>query len=101
MTVAWGQAALDDRARFLDEALERAIEVPDPQIYAAAERQDDQLELEGNALDGVATYAEGPAAGTRLYPCKSGKYVIIYPRSGNHVEILWIAPSRSNWKPTP
>jgi plasmid stabilization system protein ParE len=96
MTVAWSQTALDDRARFLAQAEEQ-----DPQIYAAAERQDDQLELEGNALDGVATYAEGPTAGTRLYPCKSGKYVIIYTRSGNHVEILWIAPSRSNWKPTP
>lgn len=101
MTVAWGQTALDDRARFLDEALERAIDKEDPQIYSAAVDRDAQIEAEGDALDGAATYAEGPVPGTRLYPCKSRKYLIIYTRNGNQVEILWIAPSRSNWKPTP
>jgi hypothetical protein len=55
--------------------------------------------MEGNNLDGIATYAEGPIPGTRLYPCKNGKYVLIYTRTGSRVEILWIAPTRANWKP--
>ncbi len=99
MTVAWGRRALDDRTRFLADAHTRAIAKSDPQIFAAAIAQDDQLEAEGNALNGVATYKPGPEPGTRLYVCKSRKYVLIYTRDGKDVVILWIAPSRSNWKP--
>lgn len=99
MTVTWNQTALDDRAGFLDEALERAIDVPDPQIYDAAVDQDDRIEREGNALDGAATYAEGPIPGTRIYTCKGGKYLLIYKRDADAVEVLWVAPARSNWKP--
>jgi hypothetical protein len=99
MTVTWKQTALDDRTRFLDNALEHAIAIANPQIYVAAARHDDQMEMEGNNLDGVATYAEGPISETRLYPCKNGKYVLVYTRTGDRVEILWVAPTRSNWKP--
>lgn len=73
--------------------------VPDPQLYEAAERRDERLEKEGNALDGVATYVEGPVPETLLYPSSGGNYVIIYTRNGSQVEILRIAPSRSDWKP--
>ncbi|MGY1425668.1 plasmid stabilization protein [Lysobacter sp. A289] len=98
MTVKWKETALDDRSGFLDDAMARAIKQSDPHIHVAAIQDDDRLEAEGNVLDGVATYQQGPLPGTRLYICRSGKYAVIYNRRGNHVEILWIAPTRSNWK---
>jgi hypothetical protein len=100
MTVTWKQSAIDDRAGFLDDALKRAIAAPDPLIYDAATDQDERIEREGNGLDGDATYAEGPIPGTRIYTCKGGKYMLIYTRDASNVDILWVAPARSNWKPT-
>jgi len=89
MTVAWNPDAIDDRERIHAELVLR-----NP---AAADRQDAAIEAAGEALDGVATYAEGPLPGTRIYTCSGGKYLLIYTRDGDHVEILWVAPSRSNW----
>lgn len=90
MTVVWNPEALDDRQRIHTELVFK-----NP---AAADRQDVAIEAEGEALDGVATYAEGPVPGTRIYTCRGGKYLIIYTRERDDVEILWIAPSRSNWQ---
>ena len=98
MTVKWKETALDDRNGFLDDAMARAIKQSDPHIHVTAIEDDDRLEAEGNVLDGVVTYQQGPLPGTRLYICRSGKYAVIYSRVDNHVEILSIAPTRSNWK---
>ncbi|PPU26838.1 plasmid stabilization protein [Xanthomonas arboricola] len=100
MSVAWKQSALDARAALLASALARAIEISDPQIYFAACEQDDQIEAEGDALDGAATYHSGPLPGTRLYTCQDGRYLLIYTRDGDDVLILALVPARSDWKPT-
>ncbi|NJB78946.1 plasmid stabilization protein [Xanthomonas arboricola] len=100
MSVAWKQSALDARTALLALALARAIEISDPQIYFAACEQDDQIEAEGNALDGAATYHSGPLPGTRLYTCQDGRYLLIYTRDGDDVLILALVPARSDWKPT-
>lgn len=89
MTVVWNPDALDDRARIHAE-----LDLKNP---AAADRQDIAIEAQGEALDGVATYAEGPLPGTRIYTCRGGKHLLVYTRAGDDVEILWVAPSRSNW----
>lgn len=89
MTVVWNPDALDDRDRIHAE-----LDLKNP---GAANRQDAAIEAEGEALDGVATYAEGPLPGTRIYTCRGGKHLLIYTREGDDVEILWVAPSRSNW----
>lgn len=99
MTVIWGDDALEARDDFLAKALQRAVASSDAQIYLAALKRDEQIELEGDALDGPATYRVGPVPGTLLYPCRGGLYVMIYTRTGSTVEILWVAPSTSNWKP--
>ena len=102
MSVAWRITALEDRAGILAEALERAIEHRDPQVYAAAMTQDARIQAEGDALDGVATYQEGPQPGTRLYPCRGVRHVLVYTRDGGHVEMLAVLVARSNWRaPTP
>jgi len=36
MTVAWGRQAIEDRARQLVSAFERAVTLPDPHLFAAA-----------------------------------------------------------------
>ena len=100
MTVAWKQTALDDRAGLLARALDRAIDASDPQVYAAALDRDDRIEAEGDALDGVATYLQGPLPDSRLYPTGDGLFVILYRRDGDTVEIERVFHSRSNWKPT-
>ena len=101
MTVTWKQTALDDRTGFLDKALDRAIDAPDPQIYVAAVGRDDRIEAEGDALDGAATYRQGPLPDSHLYTTSDGLFVILYRRVGNAVEIERVRPSRSNWKQTP
>lgn len=98
MTVVWKESALDDRERLLEAALEHAIEAEEPAIYRAALTQDDRIQREGDALDGVATYKEGPVEGTRLYTCAQGRIVLLYVRAGHEVQILWVAPTASNWK---
>ena len=97
MSVTWRESAREDRAGLLIDALDRAIAAPDPQIYVAAKAQDARIEVEGNKLDGAATYAEGPLPDTRIYTCRGGKHLLIYTREDDDVEILWVAPSRSNW----
>jgi hypothetical protein len=101
VTVEWKQTALNDRTWFLVNALERAIASADPQIHAAAAEQDDRIEAEGNALDGVATYKQGPLADSHLYTTHDGHFVILYRRIGGRVEIERVRHSRSNWKPNP
>jgi hypothetical protein len=101
MTVHWNQTALDDRTWFLENALERAIALPDPQIYAAALEQDEQIEAEGNTLDGVATYQQGPLPDSHLYTTHDGRFVILYRHVGKAVEIERVQPSRSDWKRPP
>lgn len=82
---------------YVDKAWDQAVEKEDPQIFSAAEKRDVQIETEGNKLDDAATYAEGPLPGTRIYTCRGGKHLLIYTREDDDVEILWVAPSRSNW----
>lgn len=82
---------------YVDKAWDQAVEKEDPQIFSAAEKRDVQIETESNKLDGAATYAEGPLPGTRIYTCRGGKHLLIYTREDDDVEILWVAPSRSNW----
>lgn len=97
MSVAWSTQALADRRNYLEAAFDHALEKQDPQIYSAAATRDERIEVEGNKLDGAATYAEGPLPGTRIYSCRVGKHLLIYTRESDDVEILWVAPSRSNW----
>lgn len=99
MTVAWKQIALDDRNGFLLDAKTRAIAKPDPQIYAAAMERDNRIEVEGDALDGVATYKQGPLPDSHLYTTKDGRHVILYWRDAAQVEIERVLPSSSNWNP--
>ena len=98
MTVRWKQAALDAREQLLGMALQRAIDAEDPAIYKAACVADEQIQLQGDALDGVAIYKPGPISGTRLYICQGGKYLLIYSREGDEVQILHVAPAQSNWE---
>lgn len=100
MSVAWTRAATEDRQRFLDAAFERAMESEDPSIYRAALEADTNMTQEAQALDGVATWREGPLDGTRLYVCRRAPYLLIYTRSGDDVQIIWVAPTASNWKPS-
>lgn len=99
MSVTWTQAATEDRRRFLDAAFERAMEKEDPSIYRAALEADTNMKQEALALDGVATWREGPLEGTRLYVCRGAPYLLIYTRNGDDVDITWVAPTASNWKP--
>ena len=100
MSVAWTQAATEDRRRFLDAAFERAMEKEDPSIYRAALEADTNMKQEALALDGVATWREGPLEGTRLYVCRGAPYLLVYTPNGDDVQITWVAPTASNWKPS-
>lgn len=100
MSVAWTPAAIEDRRRFLDAAFEHAMEKEDPSIYRAALEADTNMTQEAQALDGVATWREGPLNGTRLYVCRRAPYLLIYIRNGDDVQIIWVAPTASNWKPS-
>lgn len=100
MSVAWTPAATEDRRRLLDAAFERAMEKEDPSIYRAALEADTNMTQEAQALDGVATWREGPLNGTRLYVCRRAPYLLIYIRNGDDVQIIWVAPTASNWKPS-
>lgn len=101
MTVTWKQTALGDRADLLASARTQAIARRSPEIYAAAIDQDDRIEAEGDALDGVATYQQGPLPDSHLYITRGGLFVILYRRTGKKVEIERVRPARSNWKPRP
>lgn len=98
MSVAWTPGATEDRQRLLDAAFERAMEKEDPSIYRAALEADTNITQEALALDGVATWREGPLDGTRLYVCRGAPYLLVYTRNGNDVQIIWVAPTASNWK---
>lgn len=97
MSVAWTHAAIEDRQRFLDAAFERASEKEDPSIYHAALKADSSMNQESLALDGVATWREGPLEGTRLYVCRKAPYLLIYTRADDEVQIIRVAPTASNW----
>ena len=98
MTVAWNQAALDDRAGYLEAAWQRALALPDPQIFAAAVDQDTRIEVEGENLDGGAFYRQGPLPDSYIYPTHGGRFVLLYRRIDDDVEIERVLPSRSNWQ---
>lgn len=99
MTVSWSEAALSDREILLELAYHRAKLNTDPQLYRAAVEQDDRIEAEGNALDGAATYRQGPLPDSRLYSTRDGRFVILYRRDGGDVQIEAVRPARSNWLP--
>lgn len=99
MTVGWGRTALDDREALLETAFGRAKAQSDPQLYHAAVAQDERIEVEAEALDGTATWQEGPLPDSRLYITLDGLFVILYRRDGEEVDIERVLPSRSNWKP--
>lgn len=101
MTVFWSELALSDREALLETAFHRARASHDPQIYQVALEQDERIEAEGNALDGVATYRQGPLPDSRLYTTRDGRMVLLYRRDGDDVEIERVRPARSNWSPTP
>lgn len=97
MTVRWSAMALDDRARWLTTAFVRALQKPDPRIYVAALDSDAHIESEGDRLDGIATYRQGPLPDSRVYPTMDGRFVILYCRIGDDVEIERVLPARSDW----
>ena len=99
MSVIWGAQARADRRNYLDQAFAHALEKEDPQINSAAEKRDDHIETEGNALDGAATYRQGTLEDSRLYTTRDGQLVILYRRDGAQVEIERVLPARSNWWP--
>ena len=67
----------------------------------SAVERDNCIEAEGNALDGVATYKQGPLPDSRLYTTQDGRHVILYRRVGNQVEIERVMPSISRWNSEP
>lgn len=97
MTVRWSAMALDDRASFLTSALVRALQAPDPQIYAAALECDARIESDVNRLEGIATWRAGPLPDSRVYPAADGRFVILYRRDGPDILIERVLPTRSNW----
>ena len=97
MTVNWTPSAIEDRKRLLEAALGRALEQEDPFIYRAALDADARIVQEASALDGVATWREGPMPGTRLYVCRHTQLLLVYTREGDDVQIIWVAPAASNW----
>lgn len=99
MTVEWTRSALEDRDRLLGAALALATLNEDPQLFLAAEDHDRRIEAEGDALDGVAIYRQGPLPDSRLYTTTDGRFVLLYRRGDQKVEIERVWPSRSNWKP--
>lgn len=101
MTVGWSRTALDDREELLEIAFDRAKAQSDPQLYQAAVAQDDRIEAEGGALDGIAIWQEGPLPDSHLYITRDGLFVILYRRDAATVNIERVLPSRSNWKPAP
>lgn len=94
MTVAWGRQAIEDRARQLVSAFERAVTLPDPHLSAAALARDNAIESEGDALDGAALYRLDAIKGTFLYATRDGRYLIAYQRTGNDVHIDRVLPTR-------
>ncbi|MBT2767216.1 type II toxin-antitoxin system RelE/ParE family toxin [Stenotrophomonas sp. ISL-67] len=98
MSVLWTPAALEDRQRLLDAALASALEKEDPAIYRASLKADADMEQEADALDGVATWRQGPLKGTRLYVCRRTRHLLIYTREGNDVRVIWVVPASSDWK---
>lgn len=100
MTVIWKPTALEDRERLLEKALLLAIARTDPHLLAAAVSRDEGIEREGDGLDGLATFERGPEPDSYVYTTRDGKFVILYSRDNNLVEIERVYPTRSNWKPT-
>lgn len=98
MSVRWGARSLDDRKDQLDRAWELALQARDPALWTAAEIRDDRIQAEGDALDGAATYARGPLAGSHVYPLADGTRVLLYRRDGDEVLIERVLPSRSDWR---
>ena len=101
MTIRWTATAISSREGFLDSALEHALLMPDPQIFAAALADDEAIHAAAVDLDGSATYAPGPVPGTRIKPVARGRYVLIYRRNGHDALVLDVVPARSNWRSAP
>lgn len=97
MTVAWSETALEDRAALLHDALDRALAAPDPQIYAAARAQDAAIEAAGNALDGAATYQQGPLPDSHVFTLRGGRLVILYRREDDQVTVERVKQTRTAW----
>lgn len=100
MTVRWAATALAAREAFLDAALDRAMSVPDPRIFASARADDAAIHVGAEDLDGTATYAPGPLPGTRIKPVAHGRYLLIYRRLRQDALVLDVVLARSDWRPT-
>ncbi|MFT4197462.1 MAG: hypothetical protein QM601_06050 [Pseudoxanthomonas sp.] len=94
----WNPRTDRDRRDILLHTLDYALRKQDPYILAAAYRRDARMEAEGNQLDGIIIYRHGPLPDSHLYLTRDRRFVRLYRRRGDGVEIERVMPARSSWQ---
>lgn len=90
MSVEWTPEALVARTRLMEYLL--------PLNPLAAAKQDGELHLAGGRLDGVALFSPLYPDNTYRAVACSGRFVLVYERTDDHVKILAVLPTKTNWK---